>query len=198
MTEQDTAELTAAVSKMLSSFISQPSSGRVDAFVDAVERFCARCAAEAARELSHTMKRTPVPADLVEAAKDYQASDRHEAHMGDRKAIGRSGAELFWRTEAPPIVERVAPGLGNYIAAHMWWLEVTPTVDAVTDEIEQHREVWVGGARAYLKTRNTAEETERMYAMARRNAMYPCEFWTQDEFDQMTVGNFRGWVEAGR
>lgn len=106
-------ELRIALERMLAAFGGARDTERVHAYAEALreEHACERCAAQAARSLTRTAKRRPVPADLLEETRGMMGTSIHAQHVPERAAIGPGDPEGWWRRQAPAVVRAVWPDL---------------------------------------------------------------------------------------
>lgn len=109
------AELARAVGSMLAAFGASQTglAERIAPYTQAVaeEGVCERCAAAAARSLLRRAKRRPVPAELLEEARELMGTGLHAQHVERRTEIGPGQPEGWWRTTAPEIVRQAWPEL---------------------------------------------------------------------------------------
>lgn len=125
-----------AVAKMLTAF-GLVSAEKIEAFVEAIEddHLCAVCAAKACRDLTRFSKRRPVPADLIEAARELQGRADHATHVADRKALG-SDVSVWWTTEAPALVGKFWPELSAEQRVHAAQVIASTGVSPSEEQIE--------------------------------------------------------------
>lgn len=152
---------------------------------------CRVCRHSAIRKSQRGLERLPSVNGLIEVYRGIFA-DEHERHLSPAQKEARAAREeAFWRTKGIRVILPYVEGdfqLASYMAAHMWWLEFVPDLGELAVEwaTASARRVWIEGAWSYL--RNCADhdlETRRMWAMAHRNAVVPCEKWSEDEFDRL-------------
>ncbi|GBC87211.1 hypothetical protein HRbin12_01213 [bacterium HR12] len=107
-------ELRVALERMLVAFGGAQVAERAGAYAQAVreEHACERCAAAAARTLTRTAKRRPVPADLLEETRSVMGTSIHAQHVPERAALEPGDPEGWWRLQAPSIVRAAWPELG--------------------------------------------------------------------------------------
>lgn len=139
-----------AVGKMLLGFGARLDPVRVDAFLEALEdaTVCMDCGAVAAKRLTGRQKRTPVPFDLVDEAREIQASIVHQDHMSDRAELGPGDTHIWWVTEAPAHIRKCWPELDGQqaiaVARRMEQFDyVSPSAEAIALELDD-RKWWLG------------------------------------------------------
>lgn len=98
-------------------------------------------------------RRLPSAPELREAIGRMGASVAHGNHLGSSsKTEEASRLEAFWRSRASKLIRPAAGStdLALFIAAQMWWSQVSPTLDDVASVLDTTGELWVDTARAFL------------------------------------------------
>lgn len=166
---------------------------RVEAFTRTVEDVasCSACFERTAR-LAAKAQKAPTPASFITLYRDT-FDDSHRDHIGqDALEVSAGSAEAFWRTKAAAIIKPRVGGdadLASWIAGHAWWLEMPADLDVISAEFAEGSQIgamWIAGARSYLRDKDVPAEIQRIYAMARRNAITPAASWSDADWDLMT------------
>jgi hypothetical protein len=166
---------------------------RVEAFTRTVgsDASCSACFERTAR-LAAKGPKAPTPASFLTLYRDTFEND-HRDHIGqDVLEVSAGAQEAFWRSKATAIIKPRVGGdsdLASFIAGHMWWLQFEPDLELISAEFapgEASGEMWVAAARSFLTAKDVPLQIQRIYAMARRNAIAPVSGWSEAEWDAMT------------